>query len=75
MDIKSLEGFEHFLEVEEDNFSKTVAIPGDDYNLVLELDNLYNSCLSISLPSDENIMIPAFLYLISHQEYYTGMKE
>jgi len=73
MDIKSLEGFEHFLEIEEDNFSKTVAILGDDYPLVLDLDNLYNSCLSISLPSDENIMISAFLYLISHQEYYTGM--
>jgi len=73
MDIKFLEGFEHFLEVEEDNFSKTVAILGDDYNLVLDLDNLFNSCLGISLPSDENIMIPAFLYLISHQEYYTGM--
>lgn len=73
MDIKFLEGFEHYLEVEDDNLSKTIAILAEEYPLLLELDHLYNSCLNISLPSDSNIEIPAFLHLISHQEFYGGM--
>jgi hypothetical protein len=73
MDIKLLEGFEHYLAIEEDNLSKTITILGEDYPLVLDLDNLYNACLKISLPSDSNIEIPAFLLLISHQEFYSGM--
>jgi hypothetical protein len=73
VEIKFLEGFEHYLAIEDDNLSKTVDILAPDYSLVLELDNLYNSCLSIKLPSDSNIVIPAFLHLISHQEFYGGM--
>jgi hypothetical protein len=73
MDIKFLEGFEHYLAIEDDNLSKTVALLAEDYPLVLDLDNLYNSCLNIALPADSNIMMPAFLHLISHQEFYCGM--
>jgi hypothetical protein len=73
MEIKFLEGFEHYLAIEDDNLSKTVDILAGDYPLVPELDNLYNSCLKITLPSDSSIMIPAFLHLISHQEFYCGM--
>ena len=73
MDIKLLEGFEHFLAIEDDNLSKTIAILAEDYQLVLDLDRLYNSCLNIILPGESNIMVPAFLHLISHQEFYGGM--
>lgn len=73
MDIKLLEGFEHYLAIEDDNISKTLAMLSDDYPLLLELDSLYNSCLNITLPAESNLMIPAFLHLISHQEFYCGM--
>ncbi len=73
MDIKLLKGFEHYLSIEHDNLSKTISVLDEDYRLVLGLDDLYNSCLNITLPNDPNIMIPAFLYLISHQEFYCGM--
>jgi len=73
MDIKFLKGFEHYLSIEDDNVLKTVAILEEDYQLVLDLDDLYNFCLNITLPADSHIMTPAFLYLISHQEYYCGM--
>jgi hypothetical protein len=73
MEMKFLEGFEHYLAIENDNRSKTPAILAEYYPLVIELDNLYNSCLSIALPAESNIMIPAFLHLISHQEFYCGM--
>jgi hypothetical protein len=73
MGMKLLEGFEDYLEIENDNLSKTIAILGEDYPLLLDLDNLYNSCLHITLPAESNIMIPAFLHLITQQEFYTGM--
>jgi hypothetical protein len=73
MEIKVLEGFEHYLAIEHENLSNTIAMLEEGYQLVLDLDNLYNSCLNISLPSDLNIEIPAFLHLISHQEFYSGI--
>ena len=73
MGIKLLEGFEDYLTIENDNLSKTVAVLAKDYPLLLDLDNLYNSCLDITLPAESNIMIPAFLHLITQQEFYAGM--
>jgi hypothetical protein len=66
-------GFEHFLAIEHDNVSKNLSTLGDDYTLILDLDTIYGSCVSITLPDDDNLMMPAFLYLISHQEFYYGM--
>jgi hypothetical protein len=68
-----IRGFEHFLEIENDNVGKNLSTLGDDYALILELDTIYCSCVSITLPDDDNLMMPAFLYLISHQEFYYGM--
>jgi hypothetical protein len=73
MAIKLLKGFEHYLEIEEENVGKTISLLDEDYPLVLELDNLFNACLTITLPYDSNIVVPAFLHLISHQEFYSGM--
>jgi hypothetical protein len=73
MGMKLLEGFEDYLAIENDNLSKTITILAQDYPLLLDLDNLYNSCLHITLPADSNIMIPAFLHLVTQQEFYTGM--
>jgi hypothetical protein len=72
MDIKSLEGFEHYLAVENDNLSNGTAILGNDYQLVFDLDNLFDVCLNITLPENSNFEISAFLYLITHQEFYCG---
>jgi hypothetical protein len=68
-----IRGFEHFLSIENDNFSKNIATLDKDYALILDLDNIYCSSVTITLPDDDNLMIPAFLYLISHQEFYYGM--
>jgi hypothetical protein len=73
VDIRSLEGFEHYLAVEDDNLSSNMAILGSDYQLVFDLDNLFEMCLNITLPKDSNFEISAFLYLITHQEFYCGM--
>jgi len=73
MGMKLLEGFEDYLTVENGNLSKTLAILAEDYSLLLDLDNLYNSCLYITLPADSSIMIPAFLHLVTQQEFYAGM--
>ncbi len=71
--MKEIKGFENFLEIEYENISENIKILGRDFQLILELDNLYSTCLNITLPEDPDIMIPAFLYLISHQEFYNGM--
>jgi hypothetical protein len=73
MVMNLLKGFEHYLAIENDNLSKNIAILEKDLHLILDLDNLYNVCLSIPLPDDPNLRIPAFLSLISHQEFYSGM--
>lgn len=72
MDIKSLKGFEDYLRIEEENLFKSVALLGDDYQMVHDLDNLFEICLHIPLPDDTNLTIPAFLYLISLEEFYCG---
>lgn len=66
-------GFEHFIEIEHSNVSRNIALLEDDYRLIPHLDVVYSSCIDITLPSDEHLIIPAFLYLISHQEFYHGM--
>lgn len=71
--MKEIKGFEHFLEIDEENVSKNIEILDKDFQLILDLDNIYSTCLNITLPADSNIVIPAFLYLISHQEFYNGM--
>jgi len=68
-----IRGFEHFLEIENENADKNISALENDYALILDLDNLYCSCVAITLPDDEKLMMPAFLYLISHQEFYYGM--
>lgn len=68
-----IRGFEHFLEIENDNKEKNLTVLGDDYALIPALDHIYSSCVSITLPDDNTLMMPAFLYLISHQEFYYGM--
>jgi len=73
MSPKIIRGFEHFLAIEDENVSKNIEMLENDYALILDLDNIYSSCVTITLPDDENLMIPAFLYLISHQEFYYGM--
>lgn len=73
MSPRVIRGFEHFLSIEEENVAKNVAALDDDYSLILDLDNIFCACVTITLPDDENLMIPAFLYLISHQEFYYGM--
>jgi hypothetical protein len=73
MDITLLRGFEHYLSIEDENMSKNIAVLGKDYQLIFDLDDIYNYCLNIALPEDSNLMIPAFLSLISHQEFYAGM--
>lgn len=73
MDIQLLKGFEHYLTIEDNNLSKSIALLENDYQLVLDLDNLYNVCLNVTLPEDSNFRISAFLYLISHQEFYSGI--
>ena len=72
MDIKPLRGFEDYLRIEEENLFKSIALLDKDYQYITELDNLYESCLHIPLPEDENLTIPAFLYLISLEEFYCG---
>lgn len=71
--MKEIKGFEHFLQIDDENVSKNIELLKNDFQLILDLDNLYSTCLNITLPADPNIMIPAFLYLISHQEFYNGM--
>jgi hypothetical protein len=73
MDIKLLRGFEHYLAMEDENLSKSIAILEEDFHLALELDDLFNVCLDITLPDEPNLRISAFLNLISHQEFYSGI--
>lgn len=73
MSPSEIRGIEHFLAIENENIDKNIATLGNDYALIPDLDNIYCSCVAITLPDDENLMIPAFLYLISHQEFYYGM--
>jgi hypothetical protein len=68
-----IRSFEHFLEYEHDNIGKNIATLGDGYSLIQDLDHIYSTCVAITLPENEDLMIPAFLYLISHQEFYYGM--
>ena len=68
-----IRGFEHFLSIEDEHADANIAILENDYTMIQDLDNIYCSCVTISLPDNENLMIPAFLYLISHQEFYYGM--
>ncbi|GEM_PF-1059990 len=68
-----IQGFGHFLSSEHVHIEQSVAMLRDDYGLIVDLDNIFSSCLTITLPDDESLMIPAFLYLISHQEFYYGM--
>ena len=70
MDIKPLKGFEDYLRIEEENLFKSVALLDKDYAFITDLDNLFESCLHIPLPEDEDLTIPAFLYLISLEEFY-----
>ncbi len=65
--------FEHFLGYEHDNIGQNVAALGDGYALIHDLDTLYCTCIAITLPDEEHLKIPAFLYLISHQEFYYAM--
>jgi hypothetical protein len=73
MDTKLLRGFEHYLAIEYENLSSSIAILEKDYQLIFALDNLYNVCLNITLPDEPDLRISAFLYLTSHQEYYSGI--
>ena len=73
MSPKIIRGIEHFLALEDENVSKNIALLENHYALILDLDNIYCSCVTITLPDDERLMIPAFLYLISHQEFYYGI--
>jgi len=73
MKRRTIEGFEHFLSIEDKHLSDTIAFLGKDYQLILDLDTLYFSCLKVALPADDTLVMPAFLYLISHQEFYYGM--
>jgi hypothetical protein len=73
MDIKPLRGFEHYLEIGDDHVEKNSVLLGDDYQMIADLDNLFTNCLNIALPDDSNLAIPAFLNLISHQEFYAAM--
>lgn len=68
-----IRSFEHFLEYEHENIRRNVAMLGDGCALIQDLDTIYGTCIAITLPDDENLKIPAFLYLISHQEFYYGM--
>ncbi|MCG2722013.1 MAG: hypothetical protein L6290_08375 [Thermodesulfovibrionales bacterium] len=69
----TIKDFEHFLMIEQKNLFHNISGLEKDYDLILDLDRLYLSSLNVTLPEDSNIMIPAFLYLISHQEFYYGM--
>lgn len=71
--MRVIRNFEHFLTIDNENVSKSISMLDDSYQLILDLDNLYSACLNITLPDDSNLMIPAFLYLISHQEFYYAM--
>jgi hypothetical protein len=73
MDLTELKGFEHYLATENDNVAQGIAMLENDFQLILDLDNLYDVCLHIRLPDDPRFKIPAFLSLISHQEFYSGM--
>lgn len=73
MNIKPLRGFEHYIEIEDDHVSKNVSLLGDEYQLISGLDDLFTNCFNIKLPDDSNLAIPAFLNLISHQEFYAAM--
>jgi hypothetical protein len=73
MDIKPLRGFEHYLEIGDDHVDKHIVLLGENYQLIAELDDLFTNCLNIPLPDDSNLAIPAFLNLISHQEFYAAM--
>lgn len=68
-----IRSFEHFLEFELENVAGNMAMLEKDYSLIQDLDHIFCSCVAITLPDDEQMMMPAFLYLISHQEFYYGM--
>ncbi len=73
MSPRVIRGFEHFLSIEDENAGKNITELNHDYALILDLDNIYCACVTITLPDDESLMMPAFLNLISHQEFYNGM--
>ena len=65
-------GFTHFVGIEEENVLMSIANLGEDYFLIHNLDILYMSCCDLKI-DNENLKIPAFLYLITHSEFYFGM--
>lgn len=71
--MRQLSDFSEYLEIESQNLERAVAILGEDYRFVSDLDNLYGTCVNIPLPDNPDLMIPAFLFLISHQEYYCSV--
>lgn len=68
--MRQLSDFFEYLAIENENLERSIAILGEDYSLLSSLDNLFGTCVKITLPDNEDLMIPAFLFLISHQEYY-----
>lgn len=71
--MKPLKGFEHYLSIEDANVSRSIELLNEDYQLVMDLDNLFDLCLKITLPDNPNLRVSAFLSLISHQEFYAGI--
>jgi hypothetical protein len=72
MSAEPIRDFSHFVGIEEENVITSMAILGEDYFFIKNLDVLYKSCLDIKLDNEKE-KIPAFLYLITQSEFYFGM--
>lgn len=75
MCAEQIRRFPHFMGVEEENVILNIANLGEDFFLLHNLDVLYMNCTDLKLKSieEKSLIMPVFLYLITHNEFYSAM--
>jgi len=70
---QKLADFIHFLAAEKENTIKICANLGNDFYLFYNLDILFQKLLEVGIEPNKNILLPAYLFLNVHREYYLGI--
>jgi len=70
---QKLNNFIHFLAAEKENTIKVCVNLGKDFFFFHNLDILFQKMLEIGIEPSKNILIPSYLFLNVHREYYLGI--
>jgi len=73
MSAEQITGLIHFISIEEENLITSMANLKEDFFLISNLDSLFRDCSKLKPLDDNNLKIPAFLYLITHNEFCISM--